>query len=448
MKFLLPLLAAAAGAALAAPFVPRSTQFTAEAAKDGWIVVMKDDAPHDAFLRTRDLAMAAGAAPRHTFDFGRGLLRGHVMRGPGSEIAVQSLAGSEHIAFIQPDTPFTLDDFVSHNETAPDYHDDTKLHSSNDGDGSVSEPTDQWGLHRISHGPIRHSQPLEYRRNSTGRTSTVYVLDTGISLDHREFGGRAKWGRTFLRDGDESWMPPGGDDNGHGTHCAGTIGGATLGVAREANLVAVKVVNNRGSGYPSNIIRGLQWVINDATANDRLEKSVISMSIGSRVPPEFYYTGRPDANMIASRIAATKGMFVVAAAGNERAPVGSTSPAAEGEVCTIGAIDRNDKVGDFSNYGAGVDLFAPGVDILSAWPGNKTMLLDGTSMACPHLSGLGAYMMDLDGPGRSTPGRQMCERLRGMATYRSGSEEREPPRKDYEDVKNKYTKVANNGWQS
>ncbi|KAK8095016.1 hypothetical protein PG997_001701 [Apiospora hydei] len=470
----LPVPAAFAGAALAAPFIPRSTQFTAEAAKDGWIVVMKDDAPHHEFLRTRDVAMAAGAAPRYTFDFGEGLLRGHVMRGPGSEIAVQSMADSEHIAFIQPDTPFTLDDFEVHNETAAPYNSNGTITGPPPSFGSDGTP---WGLHRISHGPLTpNTTTLEYRANSTGRSTAVYVVDTGITLDHPQFGGRARWGGSFLQGIDQSWMPAGGDDNGHGTrkffspfpllftsnrqiapvcvYCAGTIGGATLGVAREANLVALKVINRKGSGHPSNVLRALEWAINDATANNRLEKSVISMSLGGLIAAEFLKEGRSDVNMVASRIASKKGIFVVAAAGNDRRHVDLYTPQAEPEVCTIGAIDKNDAVARFSNYGAGMsnlvvaatqDLYAPGVAVLSAWPGNKTRLLDGTSMACPHVSGLGAYMMDLDGPDRSTPGRQMCERLKGMATYRKGREGKEPPSKDFVDDNNKYTKVASNG---
>ncbi|KAK7947768.1 uncharacterized protein PG986_008654 [Apiospora aurea] len=416
--------------------------FTAEAAKDGWIVVMKDDAPHHAFLRTRDLAMAAGAAPRHTFDFGEGLLRGHVMRGPGSEIAVQSMADSEHIAFIQPDTPFTLDDFAPHNETAA-------LYSSNDTTTTGAPPSfggdgTPWGLHRISHGPLTpNTTNLEFRANSTGRSATVYVIDSGISLGHPQFGGRARWGGSFLREiSDESWMPAGGDDYGHGTR---TIGGATFGVARETNLVALKVFNSRGGAQPSNILRALEWAVKDAAANNRLEKSVISMSLGGLIAPGFRKERRVDAVMVASRIASKKGIFVVAAAGNDRRHVDLYSPQAEPEVCVIGAINKNDAVAWFSNYGAGMDLYAPGVDVLSAWPGNKTKLKDGTSMACPYVSGLGAYMMDLDGPGRSTPGRQMCERLKGMATYRQGREGKEPPSKDFVDDKNEYTKVASNG---
>lgn len=92
------------------------------------------------------------------------------------------------------------------------------------------------------------------------------------------------------------------------------------------------------------------------------------------------------------------------------------------------------------------DIFAPGVAVLSAWPMNTTKVLDGTSMAAPFVSGLGAYLMDLDGPGRSTPGRQMCERLKNMASYRKGLEGMEVPQ-NATDQENQYTKVASNGWQ-
>ncbi|KAK8087450.1 alkaline proteinase [Apiospora phragmitis] len=446
-----------AGAALAAPFIPRSTEFTTEAAKHGWIVVMNDDAPHEAFLHTRNLAAAAGAAPHHTFDFGEGLMRGYVMRGPGSEMAVQSMADSPHIAFIQPDTPFSLYDTV-HNDTEP-------VSTSND-DGPVTRlPVNwkipgnwPWGLHRISHGPIQWGQPLEYRPNSTGRTGTVYILDTGIDLDHPEFGGRAKWGGTFLEashnNEGEGWMPTGGDDHGHGTRKSldarkrrRIIGGKSLGVAQETNLVALKVINKEGNGHPSNVLRAMQWVIKDAEEHQRLNKSVVNMSIGSTIASEFQKAGKPDAVMIATRIASKKGIFMVAAAGNNYGRVEKCSPAAEPEACTIAAVDIYDTKAWFSNYGVGVDLLAPGVEVLSAWPGGGTKAQSGTSMAAPHAAGLGAYIMDLDGPGQATPGRRMCDRLQSIGSYRKDREGKEAPA-DTPDVYNEFTRIASNGMQS
>ncbi|KAK6845758.1 hypothetical protein PG995_015868 [Apiospora arundinis] len=224
---------------------------------------------------------------------------------------------------------------------------------------------------------------------------------------------------------DESWMPRGGDDHGHGTHCAGVVGGTSLGVALDTNLVAVKILDQYGGGSTSNILRGMEWIIKDATENDRLEKSVISMSLGATRAPKLRARGKPDASMLACRIAAEKGIFMVAAAGNSREPVDRTTPAAEPQVCAIGAIDENDAHARFTNYGTGV--------------------LNGTSMAAPFVAGLGAYFMDLDGPGKSYPGYKMCERLKSLASYRKGVEEMKVP-SNFTDTYSKYTKVASNGW--
>ncbi|KAK7921708.1 hypothetical protein PG985_009730 [Apiospora marii] len=432
-----PFLLLAASAALAAPLPGTDTaqarkppQFTKEGAVNGWIVVLKGDAPPGALRRTtRDLTVAGFAVPRYSFDFGQGSLRGHVVSGPGSELAVASMAESPHVDFIEPDSPVSLDDFKRGVDGGP-----------------IDKSTKSWGLHRLSHGPLKSNQTLEYRRNGTGRTGWVYIIDTGIALKHPEFGGRAKWGGTFLKNVNESWMPVGGDDHGHGTHCAGIAGGSSLGVAQEANLVAVKVMNKHGEGMDSNFLRGLEWAVKDAEEHDRLDKSVFSMSIGGFIKSENLKTGKPNAVMLAARAASLKGIFMVAASGNSAMPARKASPAAEPEVCAVSAIDRNDKPAKFNNYGPEVDILAPGVAILSAWPMNKTKVLDGTSMAAPFVAGLGAYFMDLDGPGTSTPGRQMCERLKNLASYRKGLEGMEVPQ-NVTDKKNQYTKVASNGWQ-
>ncbi|KAK6845759.1 peptidase S8/S53 domain-containing protein [Apiospora arundinis] len=192
----------AATAALAAPATLASTQFTPEGARDGWIVVLKDDAPHGAFLRTRDIAAAAGFVPRHTFNLGPSL-RGHVMAGPGSEIAVQQMADSPYVDFIQPDTKISLDDSEDNAGLGDDDEGDSNG-PVQPGEGvengsHVTAPTESWGLHRLSHGPLTPGESLEYRRNATGRTGWVYIVDTGIELGHPQFGGRAKWGATFLK---------------------------------------------------------------------------------------------------------------------------------------------------------------------------------------------------------------------------------------------------------
>ncbi|KAL2063402.1 hypothetical protein VTL71DRAFT_5207 [Oculimacula yallundae] len=240
----------------------------------------------------------------------------------------------------------------------------------------TSQSSSTWGLGRISH---RNQDSTTYIYDSTaGAGTTVYVVDTGILTTHSQFGGRASFGANFADSSNT-------DGNGHGTHCAGTIGGSTYGVAKAAKLVAVKVLGSDGSGTNSGVISGIQWVGNNAGAN-----SVLSMSLGG---------GASSAVNTAVRNTIAKGITVVVAAGNDNANAANYSPASETLAITVGAIDINDNRASFSNYGSVVDIFAPGVNILSSWIGSNsaTNTISGTSMACPHVAGLAAYLIALEG---------------------------------------------------
>ncbi|KAH6711315.1 peptidase S8/S53 domain-containing protein [Leptodontidium sp. MPI-SDFR-AT-0119] len=233
-----------------------------------------------------------------------------------------------------------------------------------------------WGLGRISH---RNQDSTTYIYDSTaGSGTTVYVVDTGILTTHTQFGGRATWGANFVDSSNT-------DGNGHGTHCAGTIGGSTYGVAKAAKLVAVKVLDASGGGTTSGVISGIQWVGNNAPA-----QSVLSMSLGGAASSSLNTAVR---NTIAL------GVTVVVAAGNNNANAANYSPASEPLAITVGAIDIDDNRASFSNYGSVVDIFAPGVNILSSWIGSNsaTNTISGTSMACPHVAGLAAYLIALEG---------------------------------------------------
>ncbi|KAI0714594.1 peptidase 1 [Earliella scabrosa] len=245
-----------------------------------------------------------------------------------------------------------------------------------------------WGLQRISQDralPAR-SDPIAldftYQFDDTaGQGVDVYVIDTGIFTDHADFEGRASWGATFGPFADA-------DGNGHGTHCAGTIAGATVGVAKRANVIAVKVIGDDGSGATSDIISGVNFVAQQAGQTGR--PSVASMSIG----------GPPSRAIDASvNNAIRQGVHVVVAAGNEAADARTSSPARVPAAITVGAADINDSVANFSNFGPAVDIFAPGVDVLSAGITgvNAGSVLSGTSMACPHVSGLVATLIAAGG---------------------------------------------------
>lgn len=263
-----------------------------------------------------------------------------------------------------------------------------------DREARLSAPTSAWGLDRID----QRSLPLDNAFNvvGTGRSVTAYVVDTGIRFDHQEFGGRALRGYDAIADGQN-----GSDCNGHGTHVAGTIGGRSYGVARDSTLVAVRVLNCEGSGTMSGVIAGLDWI----AANGQLP-AVVNMSLGGDA-----HASLDDA----VRRLVTRGFTVTAAAGNEGRDACLASPARVTEAITVGASDRSDARPSWSNFGACVDIFAPGVSIPSAWHTDTTALASssGTSMASPHVAGAVALL--LEGNGRLTPSA-IADRLGGAAT--------------------------------
>jgi subtilisin family serine protease len=237
-----------------------------------------------------------------------------------------------------------------------------------------------WGLARVSHrGGIGGGMNNHYTHGLNGGSTTyVYVVDTGINVNHRDFGGRATWGANYAGGANA-------DGNGHGTHCAGTVGGATYGVAKGARLVAVKVLSDSGSGSISGIISGINWCVSNYNNQQPAGTyGVISMSLG----------GTSGGTMqTAIRAAKTAGMVPVVAAGNSNANACSFYPAAYPECITVGATDAQDYRSTFSNYGTCTKIFAPGTGITSCWYDGSTAVLSGTSMACPHVSGQAAVLL-------------------------------------------------------
>ncbi|KAL1839978.1 hypothetical protein VTJ49DRAFT_941 [Mycothermus thermophilus] len=250
----------------------------------------------------------------------------------------------------------------------------------------VTQENVPWGLARISH---RETLATSYvYDDSTGEDTCSYIVDTGIYVDHNDFEGRAEW-LTNTIDTDDT------DGNGHGTHVAGTVGGVTYGVAKKTRLFSVKVLNAWGSGTWASVIAGIDFVAADAanrTAAGECKKgTVANMSLGGY---------KNDAVNAAVAAAVKSGVVFVVAAGNSADDSEWYSPASEPTAITVGASDFTDTVAWFSNYGAPVDIFAPGVNVLSAWIGGKdaTNAIDGTSMASPHVAGLAAYLLGLYGP--------------------------------------------------
>jgi hypothetical protein len=241
--------------------------------------------------------------------------------------------------------------------------------------GQQSNPP--WGLDRID----QTNLPLDgsYTYPGTGLGVTAYVIDTGIWASHTEFAGRIPYGFFWdFGDGTDGW-----DCSGHGTHVAGTLGGTTYGVAKEVWIVPVKVLNCAGEGPTSAMLGGIEAIIEDHQAG---VPAVANLSVGGPPSPEV------DA-AVEAMIA--DGITVVAAAGNTATDSCLESPGRVPDVITVAASTQNDDDAEFSNVGPCNDLFAPGVDVLSAWWGDDTAtgVLSGTSMASPHVAGVAALVV-------------------------------------------------------
>lgn len=230
----------------------------------------------------------------------------------------------------------------------------------------------EWYLDRIDQRSAKLNKKYYYH-SKAGEGVNVFVLDTGIDVDHPEFEGRAVWGTNTIDDDYKNLHP-------HGTHVAGSIGSKSYGVAKKTSLIGVKVLNKNGGGTTSSVLKGIQFVV-----NSKLNKKVINMSLGG---------GRSDSLNRAVETASKMGIVVVSAAGNENQDACNTSPGSSNSAITVGAFGVGDKIAYFSNWGSCVDIFAPGVDILSTVPGGGTSKMSGTSMATPVTAGIVALLID------------------------------------------------------
>ncbi|WP_336344150.1 S8 family peptidase [Halalkalicoccus ordinarius] len=250
-----------------------------------------------------------------------------------------------------------------------------------DGGDPSEEQVLPWGIDRVDADVAHHE-------DETGGGASVSIIDTGIDQEHETLDENVVGGRNFVDcpDGDADCADEWGDDNGHGTHCAGTAnaldnGVGVVGTSVEADLYAVKVLDEDGSGTWSDVAAGIEW-----TADEEIDVGSLSLGGG-------------DSSVVrdACEYAYGSGTLLVAAAGNDGPRPGSVGyPAAYEECIAVSATDENDDVASFSSRGEEVELAAPGVNVLSSLPGDGYDRYDGTSMACPHVSGAGAQLMGED----------------------------------------------------
>ncbi|WP_309057492.1 S8 family serine peptidase [Streptomyces sp.] len=266
---------------------------------------------------------------------------------------------------------------------------------------ATQENPPSWGLDRVDQADTAGDRKYTYPDNA-GEGVTAYVIDTGVRVSHQDFGGRASDGFDAV-DNDDTAQ----DGNGHGTHVAGTIAGATHGIAKKAKIVGVRVLDDNGSGTTEQVVAGIDWV----TRNHQ-GPSVANMSLGGSADPALD-------EAVKKAIAA--GVTFGVAAGNESADAGQGSPSRVPEAITVASSTKDDQQSDFSNFGSVVDLYAPGSEITSTWNDSDTgtRTISGTSMATPHV--VGAAAVHLAGHPDATPAQVAAALVGGATADRIGN---------------------------
>lgn len=320
---------------------------------------------------------------------------------PAQRQLLQHLADTPEVTSIEPNQVLTVKPVAGVETAAAGASPVEFFEDAGASVAAVQQRVPSWGLDRID-----GAMDSSYHYSSNGAGVCVYIVDSGVKKGHREFGERRLIG-AFIRYATDAFGQTDDDRNKHGTHVAGTIAGSTYGVAKQAIVIPVRVLDNSGSGSTESLVAGLNYVISDS--REQCKKKVVNLSLG--------LTTRVDSVDRAVQAAYRAGILVVVAAGNDGVDACNASPAASPLALTVGATGKPTGSGrsmtetraSFSNYGSCVDIFAPGVDIVSAslegWFGTT---LSGTSMAAPHVSGLAARLW---GSGACNSARQCTSML-------------------------------------
>ncbi|MFU8873390.1 S8 family serine peptidase [Micromonospora sp. SL4-19] len=342
--------AATGGTAMADPSDPPRVKVrgadSAAAVPDRYIVVLKDRKASPSKVRASATALAGahGGSVRRVF--------GKALNGYSAAMSkrqAERLAADPDVAYVEQVQRYTATGTQS---SAP------------------------WGLDRIDQTTAKLNGSYTYP--TTGAGVTAYIVDTGIDINHQDFGGRASNGYDFVENDTVAQ-----DCDGHGTHVAGTVGGTKYGVAKNVKLVAVRVLDCTGSGTSEQVIAGIDWV----TAN-AVKPAVANLSLG--------FNGTNLAVDDALNRSISSGITYAVAAGNSSRNACGVSPANVPAAITVGATDQVDFRAWFSNYGSCLDVFAPGTSIVSA-AANTTSgsaVMSGTSMASPHVAGAAALLLE------------------------------------------------------
>lgn len=264
---------------------------------------------------------------------------------------------------------------------------------------SVSATLPPWGIDRLN----QKNLPLDgkYSSNYTGKDIDVYIIDTGLDTNHAAFkpikGEHLRTVKNIYNYYGKSPVNPGSDTDGegHGTHVAGTIGGFKVGVSPHVNIFALKVLSDTGEGSTSAILTSFDIVL--TTVKKSGKRSIVSLSLGG---PCETANCEKDSLVIGVTKLTSNNIIVSVAAGNEGCNACQGSPNSAPSAINVGATDFNDNVAYFSDIGSCIDIFAPGYNILSACAKKKCgnefeyVELSGTSMACPHVSGVLAQLLE------------------------------------------------------